>query len=174
MKAPDPTWVPIISAATGLIGVLVGGGGLWVAYNARRNPIREEMHRRQMSVIDALMELIRHAYHDALTVMFATHDERKRISLTIFENDERWVAMIIEHGHYLPNELLIALNKLRVAMLNTAFIPDQGIGPTNSVDDAFRDVTTKLRATIEVDAMSRELEELFGGRKRIHALTPPD
>jgi hypothetical protein len=85
----------------------------------------------------------------------------------VSNNDKLWVEALIKRGHYLPNSLLTSLNQFRVAMLNVAFASPTGLQPTNQVDNAYRNVSREIRATVGVDAMSDDLSKLFGTRKSI-------
>jgi hypothetical protein len=169
MVAPDSAtnWPGIITALSGLI---FGASGIWLTYRSRPNPIREEMHRRQMNAIDVLMEFIREAFEDAQKMVYAGGKEKQALAFKVIENDAKWTHEIGLLGHYLPTELLFALQHFRVTMLNTALQAGKGgIQPTSLVSDAYNALMNSVRNAIGVDTMSKELQLMFGSNPE----TPP-
>ena len=104
-----PAVAQLLATAVGLVGALVAGLSVWVAYKGRHNPIRQVVYNRQMDAYFAIagsMADVFAAAQDALETAgpwLKGEEARGRLRTALREGHERFAATVNRSLIVLPS-----------------------------------------------------------------------
>jgi hypothetical protein len=121
-----PAIAQLMATAVGLVGVMVAGLSVYVAYKGRHNPIRQVVYGRQMDAyfnIAGSMADLYAAAQDALVLggpWLKGEDARVRLRSMLREEHEKFAATVNRSLIVLPSKVKAAVDAFNEALLAVA------------------------------------------------------
>jgi hypothetical protein len=162
-----PAVAQLMASAVGLMGAMVAGLSVYVAYKGRHNPIRQVVYGRQMDAyfnIAGSMADLYAAAQDALVLggpWLKGDDARVRLRAVLREDHERFAETVNRSLIVLPSKVKEAVDGFNEALLAVAEPAEAGHGgagiPAEAADGlarAYERAINCIRHHLAVDSLT--------------------
>lgn len=164
-----PVVAQIMSSAVGLVGALVAGLSVYVAYRGRHNQFRQVVYSRQMDAYFDIAEAMSNLFTAAQTVLAVGHprltgeDARGRVRAALRGEHDRFIGAVNRSLIVLPSRVKAAVDAFHDAVLAIAD-PAGGPSPAPGEDlaPAYQRAINSIRHHLAIDSLTTGLLNEMG------------
>jgi hypothetical protein len=161
-----PVVAQILASAVGLVGALVAGMSVSVAYRGRHNQFRQIVYTRQMDACFDIAEAMSDLFTAAQAVLAISHsrapgeDARGRFRSAVRGEHDRFIGAVNRSLIVLPSRVKAAVDAFHDALLGLA--EGQSPDPGADLAPAYQRAINSIRHHLAIDSLTTGLLNEMG------------